>query len=224
MLEIRDLTFHYKNQPLFDNVSMRLESGEFAFLIGKSGTGKSTLLQMIYLNIFPQSGSLTIGNFETSFVKKKQIPLIRRKIGIVFQDFKLLNDRNVYNNLAFVLEVTNHSGSEIKRIVNDALMEVGLSHKRLNYPNELSGGEMQRVAIARAILNNPMIILADEPTGNLDPETSYEILELLIKIYKKGTSVLFATHDYDLVRKYPSAKIFKIVDRNIIKGYLKKSD
>lgn len=224
MLEIRDLTFHYKNQPLFDNVSMSLDRGEFAFLIGKSGTGKSTLLQMIYLNLFPQSGSVTVGDYETSFIKKKQIPLIRRKIGIVFQDFKLLKDRNVYENLAFVLEVTNHSGREIKRIVNDALMEVGLSHKRLNYPNELSGGEMQRVAIARAILNNPMIILADEPTGNLDPETSFEILELLLKINKKGTSVLFATHDYDLVKKYPSAKIFKIINNKIIKGYLKKSD
>jgi len=224
MLEIRDLTFHYKNQPLFDNVSMSLDRGEFAFLIGKSGTGKSTLLQMIYLNLFPQSGSVTIGDYETTYVKKKQIPLIRRKIGIVFQDFKLLKDRNVYENLEFVLQVTNHSGKEIKRIINDALMEVGLSHKRLNYPNELSGGEMQRVAIARAILNNPMIILADEPTGNLDPETSYEILELLLKINKKGASVLFATHDYDLVKKYPTAKIFKIVDNKIIKGYLKKSD
>lgn len=224
MLEIRDLTFHYKNQPLFDNVSMRLDRGEFAFLIGKSGTGKSTLLQMIYLNLFPQSGSITIGDYDTSFVKKKHIPFIRRKIGIVFQDFKLLKDRNVYENLEFVLRVTNHSGKEIKRKINDVLMEVGLSHKRLNYPNELSGGEMQRVAIARAIINDPMIILADEPTGNLDPETSYEILELILKINKKGTSVLFATHDYDLVRKYPSAKIFKIIDRKIIKGFLKKTE
>jgi len=173
MLEIRDLTFHYKNQPLFDNVSMYLNSGEFAFLIGKSGAGKSTLLQLIYLNLFPQSGSIILGNYETSLVKKRDIPLIRRKIGIVFQDFKLLNDRNVYENLSFVLEVTNHSKNEIKKKVNDVLMEVGLSNKRLNYPNELSGGEMQRIAIARAILNNPMIILADEPTGNLDPETSY---------------------------------------------------
>lgn len=224
MLDIRDLTFHFKNQPLFDNISMKLDRGEFAFLIGKSGTGKSTLLQMIYLNLFPQSGSLTIGDLETSFVKKKQIPLIRRKLGIVFQDFKLLKDRNVFDNLAFVLEVTNHSGRETKRIVNDALMEVGLSHKRLNYPDELSGGELQRIAIARAILNNPMLILADEPTGNLDPETSYEILELLLKINKRGTSVLFATHDYDLVKKYPSAKIFKIINRKIVKGYLKKTE
>jgi cell division transport system ATP-binding protein len=224
MLEIRDLTFHYKNQPLFDNVSMYLNSGEFAFLIGKSGAGKSTLLQLIYLNLFPQSGSIILGNYETSLVKKRDIPLIRRKIGIVFQDFKLLNDRNVYENLSFVLEVTNHSKNEIKKKVNDVLMEVGLSHKRLNYPNELSGGEMQRIAIARAILNNPMIILADEPTGNLDPETSYEILELLLKINKKGTAVLFATHDYDLVRKHPTARIFKITDKKIIKGYLKKSD
>lgn len=224
MLDIQNLTFHYKNQSLFDNVSLRLRQGEFAFLIGKSGTGKSTLLQLIYLNLFPQSGSITIGDVDTSYIKKKQIPLLRRKIGIVFQDFKLLKDRNVYDNLAFVLQVTNHSSSEIKKIINDVLMEVGLSHKRLNFPDQLSGGEMQRVAIARAILNNPILILADEPTGNLDPETSFEILELLLKINKKGTTVLFATHDYDLVRKYPSAKIFKITERKIIKGYLKKSD
>lgn len=223
MLSISNLTFHYKNQPLFNNISMELAAGEFAFLIGKSGSGKTTLLQLIYMNILPESGTITVGDFDSSIIKKNQLAMLRRKIGIVFQDFKLLSDRNVYDNLAFVLEVTNTPKKEIKRKVNDALAEVGLSHKRLNMPNQLSGGEKQRVAIARAILNNPLIILADEPTGNLDPETSYEILELLMKINKRGTAVLFATHNYELVKRNPGTRIFKIENGNLIKGVLKQS-
>lgn len=222
MLSIDNLTFHYKNQPLFDNVSLDLATGEFAFLIGKSGSGKTTLLQLIYMNVLPESGRITVGQFDSSIIKKNQLALLRRKIGIVFQDFKLLSDRNVFENLTFVLEVTNTPLKDIKRKVNDALAEVGLSHKRLNMPNQLSGGEKQRVAIARAILNDPLIILADEPTGNLDPETSAEILDLLMKINKKGTAVLFATHNYELVRKNPNARIFKIENGKITKGFLKQ--
>lgn len=222
MLSIDNLTFHYKNQPLFDNVSLDLATGEFAFLIGKSGSGKTTLLQLIYMNVLPESGRITVGQFDSSIIKKNQLALLRRKIGIVFQDFKLLRDRNVFENLTFVLEVTNTPLKDIKRKVNDALAEVGLSHKRLNMPNQLSGGEKQRVAIARAILNDPLIILADEPTGNLDPETSAEILDLLMKINKKGTAVLFATHNYELVRKNPNARIFKIENGKITKGFLKQ--
>lgn len=222
MLSINNLTFHYKNQPLFENVSLDLAAGEFAFLIGKSGSGKTTLLQLIYMNVLPESGTIAVGEFDSSIIKKNQLALLRRKIGIVFQDFKLLSDRNVFDNLAFVLEVTNTPKKEIKRKVNDALTEVGLSHKRLNMPNQLSGGEKQRVAIARAILNDPLIILADEPTGNLDPETSSEILDLLMKINKRGTAVLFATHNYELVRKKPNARIFKIENGKITKGFLKQ--
>ncbi len=202
---------------------MELAAGEFAFLIGKSGSGKTTLLQLIYMNILPESGSITVGEFNSDIIRKNELAFLRRKIGIVFQDFKLLGDRNVFDNLAFVLEVTSTSKREIKRKVNDALTEVGLSHKRLNMPHQLSGGEKQRVAIARAILNNPIIILADEPTGNLDPETSSEILELLMKINKRGTAVLFATHNYELVKKNPGAKIFKIENGNLVKGVLKQS-
>ena len=164
-----------------------------------------------------------MGNFNSKTIKKSELPLLRRKIGIVFQDFKLLTDRNVFENLSFVLEVTATPKREIKKKVNDALNEVGLSHKRLNNPDNLSGGEKQRVAIARAILNDPLIILADEPTGNLDPETSGEILDLLQKINKRGTAVLFATHNYDMVRK-GNTRIFKIEDRKILKGYLKQKD
>ena len=223
MLSIQNITFNYKNQPLFNDVNLELAIGEFAFLIGKSGAGKTTLLQMIYMNILPQEGSVTVGNFNSKIIKKKELPLLRRKIGIVFQDFKLLTDRNVFENLSFVLEVTATPRKEIKRRVNDVLNEVGLSHKRLNKVDQLSGGEKQRVAIARAILNDPLIVLADEPTGNLDPETSNEILELLMKINKRGTAVLFATHNYDLVRK-GNAKIYKIESGKIIKGFLKQKD
>ena len=200
MLSIQNISFNYDNQELFEDANLELKSGEFAFLIGKSGSGKTSLLQMIYMNLLPQSGTVTVGNFNSKTIKKRELPLLRRKIGIVFQDFKLLTDRNVFENLAFVLEVTATPKKEIKKKVNEALNEVGLSHKRLNKPDNLSGGEKQRVAIARALLNDPLIILADEPTGNLDPETSGEILDLLQKINKRGTAVLFATHNYDMVR------------------------
>ncbi len=223
MLSLQNISFNYANQPLFENVNLDLGAGEFAFLIGKSGSGKTTLLQMIYMNVQPHSGSITVGNFNSKTIKKSELPLLRRKIGIVFQDFKLLTDRNVYENLSFVLEVTATPKKEIKRKVNDALNEVGLSHKRLNMPDQLSGGEKQRVAIARAILNQPLIILADEPTGNLDPETSNEILDLLQKINKRGTAVLCATHNYDIVRK-GNTRIFKIENGKVLKGFLKQKD
>jgi cell division transport system ATP-binding protein len=223
MLSIQNVSFDYENQPLFDNVNLELNAGEFAFLIGKSGSGKTTLLQMIYMNVLPNSGSVTVGNFNSQTIKKSELPYLRRKIGIVFQDFKLLTDRNVFENLSFVLEVTSTSQKEIKKRVNDVLTQVGLTHKRLNFPDQLSGGEKQRVAIARAILNQPLIILADEPTGNLDPETSNEILELLQKINKQGTAVLFATHNYDMVRK-GNTRVFKIEDRKVLKGHLKQKE
>lgn len=223
MLSIQNISFNYDNQELFEDANLELKSGEFAFLIGKSGSGKTSLLQMIYMNLLPQSGTVTVGNFNSKTIKKRELPLLRRKIGIVFQDFKLLTDRNVFENLAFVLEVTATPKKEIKKKVNEALNEVGLSHKRLNKPDNLSGGEKQRVAIARALLNDPLIILADEPTGNLDPETSGEILDLLQKINKRGTAVLFATHNYDMVRK-GNTRIFKIEDKKILKGFLKQKE
>ncbi|HQF43874.1 MAG TPA: cell division ATP-binding protein FtsE [Ignavibacteriaceae bacterium] len=223
MLSIQNVTFNYENQPLFDNVNLELGAGEFAFLIGKSGSGKTTLLQMVYMNVIPDSGSVSVGSFNSKTIKKSELPHLRRKIGIVFQDFKLLNDRNVFENLSFVLEVTATPKREIKKRVNDVLNEVGLSHKRLTKPDKLSGGEKQKVAIARAILNDPLIILADEPTGNLDPETSGEILDLLQKINKRGTAILVATHNYDMVRK-GNTRVFKIESGKILKGYLKQKD
>jgi cell division transport system ATP-binding protein len=173
------------------------------------------------MNVFPQSGNVQVGNYNSGTIKPRQLPFLRRKLGVVFQDFKLLRDRTISDNLSFVLEATNTPRKEIKRKVIKALSEVGLSHRMSSKPDDLSGGEKQRIAIARAIINNPILLLADEPTGNLDPETSYEIVELFRKIHSTGTAVLFATHNYEIVKKY-DAKIIKIENGKAFKGILKQ--
>jgi len=221
MLSFQNVEFSFPNQPVFLDLNFDLNPGEFTFLIGKSGVGKSTLLQLIYMNILPDSGVVRVGDYDSKSIKPRQIPLLRRKLGVIFQDFKLLQDRNVFQNLAYVLDVIKTPSKEIKRIVNEALTDVGLSHKRLSKPEHLSGGEQQRVAIARAILNEPSLILADEPTGNLDPDTSHEILEILKRINQKGTAVLVATHNYDLIKK-AKEKIVKLEDGRAIKVKLKE--
>ncbi len=221
MLSFNNVEFRYKNQTIFTDLNFELDEGEFAFLIGKSGIGKSTLLQLIYMNLLPTSGYVRVNGYDTNTIKPRQLPALRKKLGVVFQDFKLLQDRNVYENLAFVLEVTNTPRKEIKQKINNVLSDVGLSHKRLNMPDQLSGGEQQRIAIARALLNNPLLILADEPTGNLDPETSNEILELLTTINKRGTAVLVATHNYEMVKKM-NARIVKLEDGQAFKAVIKK--
>jgi cell division transport system ATP-binding protein len=172
------------------------------------------------MNLFPLTGTVKIAEFDSQTIKPHQIPLLRRKIGVIFQDFKLLPDRNVYQNLAYVLKVTGSSSGDVKRKINEVLAEVGLSHKRLNKPGELSGGEQQRIAIARAIINDPILILADEPTGNLDPDTSSEILALLKKINKKGTAVLVVTHNYDIVKK-ANERVIKLEDGRALKAIIK---
>ncbi|MDZ7763381.1 MAG: ATP-binding cassette domain-containing protein [Melioribacteraceae bacterium] len=181
MLTFTNVEYEYPNQPVFSDLNFECETGEFVFLIGKSGAGKTTFLQMIYMNILPQHGTVEVGDYNSKTIRAKDLPYLRRKIGVIFQDFKLLDDRDVYENVAFVLQVTGTKRIQIKRKVLQALTEVGLSHKQKNMPSELSGGEKQRVAIARAIVNDPMLILADEPTGNLDPETSDEIIGILKK-------------------------------------------
>ncbi|MEB2296520.1 MAG: cell division ATP-binding protein FtsE [Ignavibacteria bacterium] len=220
MLSFDNVEFHYKNQPVFTNLNLELDYGEFVFVIGKSGIGKSTLMQLIYMNLFPLTGTVRIVEFDSQTIKPYQIPLLRRKIGVIFQDFKLLPDRNVYQNLAYVLKVTGVPSTDAKRKINEVLTEVGLSHKRLNKPGELSGGEQQRIAIARAIINDPVLILADEPTGNLDPDTSSEILALLKKINKRGTSVLVATHNYEIVKK-ANERVIKLEDGRALKAVIK---
>lgn len=223
MLSFNNVEFRYSNQTVFTDLNFDLEKGEFAFLIGKSGIGKSTLLQLIYMNLFPTAGYIKVDEYDTKTIKPRQLPALRKKLGVVFQDFKLLQDRNVYDNLAFVLEVTNTPRKEIKQKISNVLADVGLSNKRLNMPDRLSGGEQQRIAIARALLNDPILILADEPTGNLDPQTSNEILSLLTTINKRGTAVLVATHNYDMVKKM-NARIIKLEDGQAFKAVIKKKE
>ena len=221
MLNINNVDFKYSNNPVFTDLSLTVNQGEFVFLIGRSGSGKSTLLQMIYMNIFPFSGTVVFDRYDSKTIKPKQLPFLRRKIGIIFQDFRLLNDRNIYENLSFVLEATSTPRKEIKKRITNALSNVGLFHRRNSMPFELSGGEKQRIAIARSILNEPILVLADEPTGNLDPETSGEILEILKKINLRGTAVLFATHNYDIVKSM-NAKIIKLENGKAFKAVLKQ--
>ncbi|HAB52414.1 MAG TPA: cell division ATP-binding protein FtsE [Ignavibacteriales bacterium] len=223
MLALSNIDFNYPGQTVFSDLNLIMKKGEFVFLIGKSGSGKSTLLQLIYFNILPFSGEVQFDKFNSKTIKTNQLPYLRRKLGIIFQDFKLLNDRNIYENLSFVLEAIGTSRKEIKRKVASVLTDVGLFHRRFSFPNELSGGEKQRIAIARSIINEPYLILADEPTGNLDPETSSEIVDLLFKINARGTAVIFATHNYEIVKKYQQ-KIIKIERGRAIKAVLKQKN
>lgn len=221
MLTFHSVDFNYKNQPVFSDLNLQIEQGDFVFMIGKSGVGKTTLLRMIFMDLFPDAGYIEVGEYSSETIQERDLPFLRRKVGIVFQDFQLLSDRNVYDNLAFVLNVTGNPRKVIKKKVMNALSEVGLAHKQKNMPHQLSGGEKQRVAIARAMINEPFLILADEPTGNLDPETSEEILTILKKINSRGTSVIFATHNYELVRKI-DAKIIKLDNGKAVKVLIKK--
>ncbi len=204
MVELRDLSVSFDGQPVLQRVTFTMKDGEFVYLVGQTGAGKSSLLRLMYLDLKPDSGVVRVAGYSSTTMKTRDIPYLRRKIGVVFQDFKLLEDRNVYDNVAFALYVTNTPRSDIPKRALFALADVGLSHKRNHMPHELSGGEQQRVVIARAVVNNPALLLADEPTGNLDPISSSEIMELLRKINLRGTAILMATHNYELVRKYPA--------------------
>jgi cell division transport system ATP-binding protein len=201
MIDFQSVSVAFDGQPVLQNISLRIAGGEFVSLVGETGVGKTTLLRLIYFDLLPSEGAVVVGHFASGNIRKRDIPKVRRSVGIVFQDFKLLEDRNVYDNVAFALQVTGAKRAEIGKLTLKVLADVGLSHKRNNMPHELSGGEQQRVVIARALVNEPLILLADEPTGNLDPATSMEILQLLKTINTRGTAVLVATHNYDLVRR-----------------------
>lgn len=200
MVQIYNVSYKYPGGEGIESINLSVNAGEFVYLIGPYGAGKSTVLKLIYMEIFPQTGHVIIEKFSSLTIKKRYIPYLRRKLGIIFQDFKLLNDRNVYDNVAFVLQVTGTKRKDIKKKVLKVLAEVGLNHKRNKMPFQLSGGEQQRVAIARALVNEPIVLLADEPTGNLDPESTKDIMYLLEKINLKGTAILMATHDLALVQ------------------------
>ena len=202
MITFKDVSFSYDKTPILNNVSFSVRKGEFVFLIGKSGVGKSTLLNFLIANRAPTNGQLSILDYEIPGISKKEIPDLRKKIGVVFQDAKLLNDRNVYDNLSFVLRVLGTRKKYIKKKIIHTLTDVGLSDKNNFFPRKLSGGEKQRAAIARAVINDPPIILADEPSGNLDPETTGEIFDILLKFNKRGTTIICATHNYSLVKNY----------------------
>jgi cell division transport system ATP-binding protein len=201
MINLSNVTVSFNNHTVLDNVSLKIKHGEFVFLVGQTGSGKSTLLRLMYMDLVPEKGTVSVGEYHSANTKDSQKPYLRRTLGIIFQDFRLLEDRNVYDNVAFTLHVTGTKGKDIKRRVLHALADVGLSHQRNKMAHELSGGEQQRLAIARALVNSPLFLLADEPTGNLDPSTSLEILQLLKTINMRGTAVVMATHNHELVKQ-----------------------
>ena len=194
------------------NVNFEIEEGEFVYLIGKTGSGKSSLLKTLYADLPAKEGDIMIAGYDLRKIRRRDIPMLRRKIGIVFQDFQLLYDRSVEDNLSFVLDATGwNDKTKISKRIDEVLQQVGLLHKRKVMPHQLSGGEQQRIAVARALLNDPNVILADEPTGNLDPETTNDVMDLLREISTKGKTILMATHNYNLILKYPS-RIIKCED------------
>ena len=221
IISIEKGQIHYGDHKVLDSIDIELRKGEFVYLIGKTGSGKSSLLNVIYGETKLSGGHGTAVGFDLITLKPKSVPMLRRKIGNVFQDFKLLNELSINGNLEFVLKATGWKDKTlIKAKIETVLTKVNMQAKGSKFPYELSGGEQQRVAIARALLNDPKLILADEPTGNLDPQTSMEVMEVLLELNKKGHTIFMATHDYALILKYPSktlkcedTKVFEVVQR-----------
>lgn len=202
MIEMMNVTKKYnKGITAINNLSIQIKDGEFVYVVGPSGAGKSTFIKMMYREEKATKGRIRVGKYDLMKIKDRQIPYLRRYVGVVFQDFKLLQHKTVHENVAYAMEVIEKSPREIKRRVEDVLELVNLKHRMNNFPNELSGGEQQRVAIARAIVNTPGILIADEPTGNLDPETSMEIMDILERINEQGTTIVMATHNSQIVNE-----------------------
>lgn len=207
MIRISNVSFAFENHLVFDGINLTIDKGEFVYLVGETGSGKTTLMRLIYMDLLPTTGVVKVEDFSSNQLNRKKLHLLRRKLGIIFQDFKLLDDRSVYANVAFSLHAAGFKGKEIESRAMHALRQVGLVHKKEAEISELSGGEQQRLAIARAIAKDPIAILADEPTGNLDPASSAETISLLKEINLGGTSVFLATHNYQLLNKFPARTI-----------------
>ncbi len=211
-ISLKNASIYQHERCILKDVNFEIGEGEFVYLIGKTGSGKSSLLKTLYADLPAKKGDIAIAGYDLRKIRRRDIPMLRRKIGIVFQDFQLLYDRSVEENLSFVLDATGWTDkTKISKRIDEVLLQVGLPHKRKSMPHQLSGGEQQSVAVARALLNDPKLILADEPTGNLDPETTNDIMNLLLDISKQGKTILMATHNYNLILKYPS-RIIKCED------------
>tara|TARA_B100000575_G_scaffold294677_1_gene313121 strand:+ start:10710 stop:11381 length:672 start_codon:yes stop_codon:yes gene_type:complete len=207
IVQLKNVSLNYDHRSILIDANFKLEQQEFVYLIGPTGVGKSSFLKLLYRDVVAQSGEVMVNGYQLKKMKVKKIPELRRSMGIVFQDFQLLTDRTIFENVAFSLHVTGYPSSKITNKVNELLALVGLSHRFKQMPQDLSGGEQQRVVIARALANEPRLLLADEPTGNLDPDASKEIMDILLSIHKKGTAILMVTHDHSLVKKYPNRTV-----------------
>lgn len=216
IIDYKNVEVLRKELLVLKNVNFQLEEGQFVYLIGRVGSGKSSVMKTMYAEVPIEMGEARIFDYDLSAIRRKDVPMLRRQIGVVFQDFQLLSDRSVYDNLLFVLKATGWKNkTDIDERINEVLSEVGMEHKSYKMPHELSGGEQQRIAIARALLNRPKLILADEPTGNLDQETGHQIMSLLHRICAEGTAVIMATHNIQLTEDFP-ARVVKCEDKNVI--------
>lgn len=216
VVRVKDATIFQDNNTVLNNINFEIDKGEFVFLIGRTGSGKSSLLKTLYADLPLHMGEINVVGFDIRKIKSSQVPLLRRKIGIIFQDFQLFSDRTVGENLNFVMKATGwKDNAKMKNRLAEVLMQVGLGSVEKKMPHQLSGGEQQRVVIARALVNEPLILIADEPTGNLDPQVASEILKLFQQINKSGTAILMATHSYGLIRKFP-ARVLKCENGNIM--------
>lgn len=207
MVEFKNISYSYSKESGIYDIDLNVQDGEFCFLVGPTGSGKTSLLKMIYFDILPSIGEINVLGYNSSKTKSSKFHRLRKKIGVIFQDYKLLQQRTVYENIALPLHINGVGRKKIKDNVEEALELADLADYQNKYPNELSGGEQQRIAISRALLNEPEIIIADEPTGNLDPATSLEIMNLVKEINNNGTTILIATHDYDIISKFPEKTI-----------------
>ena len=220
MIDFNNVTASYPlpdgtRRIVLENLTLKLEQGEMAYLIGPTGSGKSTLMRLLYMDMVPDKGVVRVGEYRSDLIKPRDIPYLRRSLGVVFQDFQLLPDRSVFENVAFALYATGKSGVAVKARVLQLLARVGLSHKQKRFPHELSGGEQQRVAIARAMANDPWVLLADEPTGNLDPHVADEIQKLLLSLHHQGMTLLMATHDYRIVKTF-AARTLALMNGQVV--------